>query len=27
MRPAFTVIDDAEHRPGEWKLGERSTFF
>ena len=21
LRPAFTVIMDAEHEPGEWKLG------
>lgn len=21
MRPAWTVIDDAEHAPNEWKLG------
>jgi hypothetical protein len=23
MRPAWTVIEDAEHSPGEWKLGVR----
>jgi hypothetical protein len=21
LRPVWTVIDDAEHRPGEWNLG------